>query len=214
VVVVWSSPDPLDRLVDMNLKSLRAHATDVTVVSDKPSQLRDGTLARENELRFLQNGIPGDVLCLAAKKGDEWVLLCTGSETGKTAEEMRAMIYSLEFQPGFDKPVRVPPDVQEFLTRWSSDLVSHDMGKVMAHYSEKYLNSGVRKGEAERTRRLFIDSVTSSEVVITEFLPVGDIAYLTGFSTSNLGRFPIGGTSIIKENGEWKWYGNQRDVGP
>jgi hypothetical protein len=29
----------------------------------------------------------------------------------------------------------------------------------------------------------------------------------------NFGTVALG-TSIIKESGEWKWYGNQRDVSP
>jgi hypothetical protein len=51
-------------------------------------------------------------------------------------------------------------------------------------------------------------------VGITDFVPAGDRVYLTGFVINNFGKFAIGGISIIKENGEWKYYGNQRDVSP
>ena len=50
-------------------------------------------------------------------------------------EDLKAIAYSLEFQPGKDEPVKVPPDVQEFLDKNDSDLVSHDLAKVMTHYS-------------------------------------------------------------------------------
>ena len=43
---------------------------DVTVVSDKPSRLRDGTPAWEYELRMVINGIPAIQLGLQAKRGD------------------------------------------------------------------------------------------------------------------------------------------------
>jgi len=51
-------------------------------------------------------------------------------------------------------------------------------------------------------------------VGITDFVPAGDRAYLAGFTVTNGSKWPLYGASIIKENGEWKWYGNQRDVAP
>jgi hypothetical protein len=134
------------------------------------------------------------------------------SLNGRIGEDLRAILYSLQFQPGKDELVKVPPDIEEFLDRWNSDLVSHDMEKIMAHYSDKYLNSGVKKGEMERFYRQVIGSIMSWEVGITEFVPAGNGAYLAGFVTTNLGRGMLRETSIIKESGEWKWYGNQRDV--
>jgi hypothetical protein len=93
-------------------------------------------------------------------------------------------------------------------------MVSHDLAEVMTHYSDRYLNSGVRKGEMERMFRQIIGLVTSADVCITEFVPGGERAYLTGFAITNSGKGPLIETSIIKESGEWKWYGNQRDVSP
>jgi hypothetical protein len=84
----------------------------------------------------------------------------------------------------------------------------------MTHFSDKYLNSGVRKGEIERFIRQMIGSITSFEVGITDLVPEGDQVYIAGFAISNGTKVVLQGTSIIKENGEWKWYGNQRDVIP
>jgi hypothetical protein len=189
-------------------------AQDVTVISDKPSQLRDGTPAREFELHMLFNGTPYNLMGLAAKKGDVSVNMGVGSWKGKIGEDLKAIPYSIEFEPGKDEPVKVPPDVQEFLDKHSNDLVSHDLAKVMNHYSDRYLYSGVRKGERERLWRQFIGFIMLEKWIITDFVPAGDRAYLTGFVITNLGTFPLTETSIIKENGEWKWYGNQRDVSP
>jgi len=114
--------------------------------------------------------------------------------------------------------VKLPPDVQEFVDRQSNDILSHDIVKIMANYSDKYLNSGIRKGEVERNWRQSIGSITSIKDTITQFVPAGDRAYLTGFGIFNIFNdivtMPNPQTSIIKENGEWKWYGNQRDVVP
>jgi hypothetical protein len=84
----------------------------------------------------------------------------------------------------------------------------------MADYSDGYLNSGTRKGEVERFLRPYIGSWMSAKAVITDFVPAGDRAYFTGFVVSNFGTFQAVETSIIKENGEWKFYGNQRDFAP
>jgi hypothetical protein len=83
----------------------------------------------------------------------------------------------------------------------------------MSHFSERYLHSGVRKGETERFFRQVMGSVTSDKVSITELVPAGDRVYLAGFESGNFGTVALG-TSIIKESGEWKFYGNQRDVSP
>jgi hypothetical protein len=134
---------------------------------------------------------------------------------GTIGEDLRAISYSLQYEPGKDEPVKLPPDIEEFLDKHNNDVLSHDVPKVMAHYSDKYLNSGTRKGEVERFWRQPIGLITSIKWTITDFVPMGDRAYLTGFTISNtFGKWPITETSIVKENGEWKWYGNQRDPAP
>jgi hypothetical protein len=143
-----------------------------------------------------------------------WIITGVQSPSGKIEEDLRAIPYSIKFEPEKDKPVKVPPDVQEFFDRHCNDLVSHDLTKFMNHYSDRFLNSGVKKGEMERFLRQRIGFTTSMEYRITDYIPAGDKAYLAGFSTFNGARWPLIPTSIIKENGEWKWYGNQRDVFP
>ena len=51
--------------------------------------------------------------------------------------------------------------------------------------------------------------------MLTDFVPAGDKAYLAGFTSGNFRKNAVmRETAIIKENGEWKWYGNQREVVP
>jgi hypothetical protein len=222
-VHVFSNPNPVDRLADVVvIPFFRIYAQDLTIVSDKSTRLRDGTPAREVESQMVLNGEPIKVLNVAAKKGDMWINIGTRSYSGRIEEYQRAMLYSLQCEPGKDEPVKVPPDVQEFLDRHCNDLISHDLAKFMTHYSDRYLNSGTRKGEMERFWRQMIGHWTSAKWTITDFVPAGDRAYLTGFVIAKFAKTwvtetatnPITDTSIIKENGEWKWYGNQRDVSP
>ena len=107
--------------------------------------------------------------------------------------------------------MKPPPDIQEFLDKYCSDIVSHDVAKVMTHFSDRYLNLGAKKGEVERSIRQFIGLITSLEVGITDLVPAGDKFYLTGFISLNGTKYVLPDTSIIKENGEWKWFGNQRN---
>ena len=81
----------------------------------------------------------------------------------------------------------------------------------MTNYSDRYLNSGTRKGQMERDLGQRIGYITSAKAVLTDFVPAGDEAYLAGYVTFNIGRTQIYETAIIRENGQWKWYGNQRD---
>jgi len=136
------------------------------------------------------------------------------SLSGKVGEDLRAIPYSLRFQPEKDVAIKVPPDVQEFLDKHNNDLVGHDLAKVMAHYSDRYLNSGNKKREVERMWGFVINRITAAEVGVTELVPEGDKAYLAGFVKTNWGTSQFFETSIIKENGDWKWYGNQRNVAP
>jgi hypothetical protein len=214
-VFTLAIPMPLDKYVDFLVPYFKAYATDVTVVSDKPSRLRDGSPAREIEIQMVRNAVKRNWLGVATLMGG--ILISANVATHKVTigEDLRAIPYSLEFEQGKDEPVKVPPDVQDFFDRFGNDILSHDVVKVMSHYSDRFLNSGIRKGETERNWRQNIGSITSQKGTTTDFVPAGDRAYLTGFVIfNNTATMPNNSTSIIKESGEWKWYGNQRDVSP
>ena len=151
-ITVTGFPHPLDTFPESALAVFKAVGfTDVTVVTDKPSHLQDGTPAWEVELHYIANGKPVNTLFLATKKGDDVIVhVEVTSPSGKVGEDLRAIPYSLRFQPEKDVVIKVPPDVREFLDKNNNDLVSHDIAKVMAHYSDRYLNSGRKKGEVER----------------------------------------------------------------
>lgn len=219
---------PLDQWAGDIAKIFRSLGLKVTVASNKPSQLPDGTPAREVEFSLVANDVPRTDLSLIVRKGDVLIYLSVQSPGTKMGEDATAILYSVEFEPNKDGPVKVPSDVEEFLDAYCSDLLSHDLAKFTIHYSDGYLNSGTRKAEVERFFRTFIGLVTLFEVGITELVPAGDQTYLAGFALTNPGlttmvepgiikengvrKRMLFEASIIKENGEWKWYGNQRNV--
>jgi hypothetical protein len=212
-VVAIFYPFPLEQYAEFLVSALKQLGlSDVTVMGDRPTQLKDGTPAQEIEIHFVNNGILATLLNLATKKGGVLIRTGVGTDRAKVGDDLKTILYSLEFQPGHDEPVKVPPDVREFLDRHCRAAVAHDLAQVMASYSDRYLNSGVRKGEMERFHRPIIAQTTSYEIAITDFVPEGERAYLAGFVAGWWGKTPFQDTSIIKENGQWKWYGNQRDV--
>ena len=214
-VAPGGSSTPLDKIADRFLRLLSSIGTDAAVVSDKASHLRDGTPAREVEYRFVLGGAPVNIMLLAMTRSGSIIQTFVSSRNAKLGEDLRAIPYSVEFQPGFDEPVKLPPDVQAFLDGHCSATLAHDVEKSMGYWSDRYLYSGIRKGEIAQYLRPFIDRITSFEQIITDFIPAGDTAYITGFATGNLGKGgSLQNTSIIKENGQWRWYGNQRDAAP
>jgi hypothetical protein len=214
VVALGPNPVPLEQFADYMVTMWGRAATDVTVVTNKPTTLKDGTPAREMEMQMILNGAPLYTRGVVTKKDDLMIVTSFGSRDGRVGEDLVTMLYSRESQPDKDVPVKVPPDVQQLLDKMNNDVVSHDVATVMSHYSDSFLNSGTRKGEMERNFRQWIGSVTSLKATITDFVAERDKAHLAGFVTINGATFPTMETSIIKENGEWRYYGNQRDPAP
>jgi hypothetical protein len=212
LVIDIGNPTPLDKTADL-LVTIYKHigAKDVTVLSDKPSQLKDGTPAREVEMKWVSPQGDVNFLYLTTKKGDMPKVGMSVFSTRAIGKDQKAIAYSLQYEAGKDEPVKVAPDIQEFLDRYRNDVLSHDLQKVMTLYSDGYLSSGTRKGEVEWQWRQGISTITSFEANITYFVAAGDRAYLAGFTVINGSKFPLYGASIIKENGEWKFYGNQRN---
>jgi hypothetical protein len=215
MVNVFPSPQPLDKSADNLLMFFRNIAKDVAVVADNPFRLGDGTPAREVEIKMIMNNLPLRFIRVAAKKGDMYVHTGLGSRAERIGDGLKAFCRSLRFEPDKDEPVNVPGDIREFLDQWCSDLVAHDLAKVMSLYSDRFLNSGSRKRAVEEFLRPLIGKTTSQEVGITDFVSAGDRAYLAGFViVSGTTRLPLAYGSIIKENGQWKFYGNQRNPAP
>jgi hypothetical protein len=141
-------------------------------------------------------------------------------DKGKIGEDLKNYAYSLTFQPSREVPVKVPPDVRAFLDKYASDIVIGDVERIMANFSDQFLNNGMKKsGQAQFFRSSpfspVVGGVTSQEITVTAFEPQGDRAYLAGFVA---GKFksetsfvnPLGQQHMIKENGQWKWCGNQK----
>jgi hypothetical protein len=206
-------PLPVEKFTDFWVSNLkRMGMTEIAVVIDKPTRLRDGTPAREVELTMLANGQHRDVASLTIAISDVLILATAWSPEERVSAELRASLYSLELQPERGDSPKVPSDVQEFLNRFCADVVSHDVDRIASHFSDRFLASGERRAPAGQNWKQIAGAITSCRAVVTDFVPAEEKAHLAGFLVFNTGKCVLMGTSIIREDGEWKWYGNQRDV--
>jgi hypothetical protein len=219
-VTVVTSILPLEDWAKMYMPVYSQVGTDIKVLSEKPSQLKDGTPAREVELEFVgKNGPKLNNLILMTKKGAVWISVTLMDDKGKIGEDLKNYAYSLTFQPSREEPVKVPPDVRVFLNKWASDLASGDMERIMSNFSDQYLNNGMKKSPQEQYFRSaplspVVLGFSSMEITITVIETQGDKIYLAGFvvGKDKGGPFvnPLVLQYLTKENGQWKWYGNQK----
>jgi len=230
-IFVFPSPLPLQDWAKLFMPLWENYFTDIKVLSDKPSQLKDGTPARAVEVEFvpnydalqmrINNAPKNNGLLLLTKKDLTWVDVWLSDDKGKMGEDLKKVAYSLTFQPDREKPVNVPPDVRAFLDMFCVDIVSGDVKTIMAHFSDRLRHSGGGKASVEQWFRNDPTSpihqdIMSCETTVTVFEPHGDKAYVDGFNLekkkgdANGRKMPMYGQQIINEHGEWKWFGNQK----
>jgi hypothetical protein len=230
-IFVLAPPLPLEDWAKLYMPVWVNQFTDIKVLSDKSSQLKDGTPAREVEwegvlkeeptLGSLKNGPKGTTFMLLTKKDLAWIDIELIDITGRIGEDLKRIAYSLAFQTGREEQVQVPPDVRAFLDMYSVDVKSGDVKTIMAHFSDRFHLSGMSKAFLEQVWRNdplspFHGGTISWEPTVTVFEPHGDKAYIDGFflvktkGDANALKWPMSWQQIINEHGEWKWFGNQK----
>jgi hypothetical protein len=152
---------PLEDWARIYLPTIAQFGTDLKILSDKPSQLQDDTPAREAELEYvlksdpsqgsIRNGPKVNTFILMVKKDLVWISIMLMDTRGSIGVELKKIAYSLSFLPGREEPVKVPPDVRAFLDMYCADVVGHDPSAIMAHYIDRFLQSGLKKAFFERS---------------------------------------------------------------
>jgi hypothetical protein len=222
---------PLEDWAKIVIPGYERFSTDVKVLSDRPSRLKDGTPAWEVEFewvpkfdstqRSIKNAPKANTFILMTKTEFAWILITLIDDRGRIREDLKRHAYSLTFLQGREKPVNTPPDVRAFVDMFCADVVSHDVKSIMAHFSDRFFSSGMNKASFEQWLRNDPTSpvqraVISQETTVTVFEAHGDKAYVDGFflvktkGDTNASKAPMTFQQIIKEHGQWKWYGNQK----
>lgn len=109
----------------------------------------------------------------------------------------------------------IPADLQQFVIDFNAAMRSRDLERVMAFYSDRYLQDGRDKP----AHRSFIDGwiggISDFRLRLTYFAPIdrerayiaADIKRVIGMELESR-KTPD--YQVIKENGQWRWLGNQK----
>ena len=118
--------------------------------------------------------------------GDAWIQIIQASDKGKMGEDVKNYAFSLTFQQGREEPVKVPSDVQEFLDKHSSDLVSGNVERIMANFSDRFLNQSRKKAFYEQWFRNSPDSPIQRGLISSEATVALYVLFLLKYSHFHL----------------------------
>lgn len=108
------------------------------------------------------------------------------------------------------KAVDLPTDVKAFISDFNQAVSELDRTKIAHFFSDRFLYDGLTK---QMTLGVLLGTISywsRGKFVLTEFESGGDIAKIEGILKDKYFEAPLmPGSMIIKENSQWKWYGNQ-----
>lgn len=106
--------------------------------------------------------------------------------------------------------VTLPKDIEKFIDDYTNATLSHNLEKIAESISEDFMFNGLTKRNVINYMQLGIDRLIPYEILLTEFELKGNIAVVEGFIKTNLGKRRLPEMMLIKENGQWKWFGDQK----
>ncbi len=105
------------------------------------------------------------------------------------------------------KAVELPTDVKAFITDYNQ---AKDVVTMADLISDRFLHDGVTKQMALRFLSGNRSYTSEAKIIITKFESEGDEAKIDVVLKDKYFEAPfMTGSKLIKENGHWKWYGNQ-----
>ncbi|PKN71488.1 MAG: alpha/beta hydrolase [Deltaproteobacteria bacterium HGW-Deltaproteobacteria-12] len=121
----------------------------------------------------------------------------------------------LEDVEGYKSPnLQLPEDVQAFLNQFRDDVLSRDMKKISMHYAASFKQDGYNRQAFLELLSRTVGFIAKYETKMTKLeADKTDPAILHVDGSVDLGSLtaPFADRSMmIKENGVWKWYGNQK----
>lgn len=106
--------------------------------------------------------------------------------------------------------VELPADVKKFITDFNQAIFDKDMMNIGNFISDRFLNDGRTKQRSLEVLIGTISYLSKTKIILTKFEPEGVIAKIEGIIKDKYFEAPLmTGNMLIKENGQWKFYGNQ-----
>jgi pimeloyl-ACP methyl ester carboxylesterase len=110
--------------------------------------------------------------------------------------------------------IKIPDDVQAFFEQFRNDVLTKDMKKIEPHYAAKFREKGYSRADFLEFLPRTLGYVNDYAIKLTVFEINKDNPNIVNIQGSvSLGGMVVPfseGSMIIKEDGRWKWYGNQK----
>jgi CubicO group peptidase (beta-lactamase class C family) len=108
------------------------------------------------------------------------------------------------------KSLALPPDVKSFIAEFNQAIINNDAVTMAELFSDRFLHDGGTKQSALKLLMESLSYASEAEIILTKFELDGDIARVEGIIKDKYFEVPLApGGMLIKEDGRWKWYGNQ-----
>ena len=108
------------------------------------------------------------------------------------------------------KAVELPTDVKAFITDYDQARRDKDLVTMADLISDRFLYDGVTKQMVLRFLSGISSYTAEAKIIITKFEPEGEKVKMDVVLKDKYFEAPfMTGSKLIKENGQWKWFGNQ-----
>ena len=108
------------------------------------------------------------------------------------------------------KAVELPTDVKAFITDYDQARFNKDVVTMADLISDRFLHDGVTKQMALRFLSGTLSYTSEAKIIITKFETEGnEVKIDVLLKDKYFEALFMTGSKLIKENGNWKWYGNQ-----
>lgn len=109
--------------------------------------------------------------------------------------------------------VTVPADIQTLMDQLVKDMRIFDIDKLRTHFSDNYKQDGRNREQHLSYLSGISGAFSKCEQKITKFEVDKNNPYIVHydgyFSFGSGDNYPFTGRMLIKEDGKWKFYGNQ-----
>lgn len=106
----------------------------------------------------------------------------------------------------------VPAELAQMVADFNAAVVSKDLDRIESFYSERYLHDGRPKKDHRSYVDGWVHYIPGFDLRLTSFRPVsGDLAYISAeIHMGAMRSYKAPDYQIVRENGQWKWLGNQQ----
>jgi hypothetical protein len=190
---------------------------DIKILSDKEIKLNDGTTAQEVEIEFwVKSGPQLNTYYVIVPKNDIWIV-ANILDDKKISDDFKKIPLSIKLNKEEVKLIAIPDDIQKFFDRLSNAMISRNEEKIFACYSEKFMDNGMKKedlikfSKMNNTNMGNMPKMTGFKYNVVKMEVKDNVTHINGFSESDtMGKMPMD-LYIMKEESEWKLFGNQKE---